>query len=179
MKTNLVMLIIFLNIGCYGQVDKINGVIQNSSLIELPINYEKLSGIKGDSLQEKFKKELSSSQYYLNIKDKDLLNKPLLFQNISLIGKVNLSSKYDIAIFREDINLNNAFYYLFSFSKNGKLLSALRIIERGYVPNVYSTISTEKVINIKEEYEDHVENYNFILQDDGIFKRTGYSEEKL
>lgn len=179
MKKNIFILIILVSIGCYGQNESINGVIKNSTLVDLPLDYQKLSSIKGDSLREKFIKELSTSQYFLIIKDKKLVNKPLSFQNLNLVGRVNLSSKFVIAIFREDINLNDAIYNLCSFSEKGKLLSALVIIEKGYMPNVSSTISKEQVINIRKEYEDHIENYNFILEVDGIFKRTGYSEEKL
>lgn len=164
---------------CHGQNVSIDRDIKNSNLIELPLDYQKLSVINGNSLQEKFKKELSTSEYFLNVKDMKLVNKPLSFQNLSLVGRVNLSSKYDIAIFREDINVNDAVYYLLSFREKGELLSALVIIEKGYMPNVVSTINKEKVIYIKKEYEDHIENYNFILQEDGIFKRISYSDEKL
>jgi hypothetical protein len=179
MKKNIFILIILVSIGCYGQNESINSVIKSSALIDFPVDYQKLSGIMGDSLREKFKEELSASEYFLIIKDKKFTNKPLSFQNLSLVGKVNLSSKYDIAIFREDINLNDAIYYLLSFRENGKLLSALKIIDRGNIPDVSSKISKEQVISIRKEYEDHIENYNFILEDDGIFKRTSYSEEKL
>lgn len=179
MKNHIFILIHLLSIGCFGQIGNINAVINKSALVDLPIDYNKLSVMKGDSLQETFKKDLLNSQYFLIIKNKKILNKPISFQNISLVGRINLSSKYDVAIFREVINLNDAIYYLFSFNKNGKLLSALTVIEKGYMPNVTSIINQEKIICIKKEYEDHIENYNFMLQDDGIFKRTGYSEEKL
>src|ERR1035437_6281709 len=104
MKINILILISFLSMGCYGQIENIYGIIKHSTLVDLPIDYEKLAGIKGDDLQEKFKKELSLSQYFLIIKDKKLPNNPLSFQNLSLVGRVNFSSKYCIAIFREDVN---------------------------------------------------------------------------
>ena len=179
MGKNILILILFVSYDCYGQIGSINSVIKNSVYVDLPIDYGKLVGIKGESLQDNFEKELSTSQYFLIIKDKKLVNKPLSFQNLILVGRVNLSSKFVTAIFREDINLNDAIYNLCSFSENGKLLSALVIIEKGYMPNVSSTINKERVINIRKEYEDHNENYNFILEGDGIFKRTDYSEEIL
>lgn len=179
MKIYIFILIFLVSVGCHAQIGSINSVIKNSDLVDLPIDYGKLLGIKGDSLQDNFEKELSASQYVINIMDKKMSNKPFSFQDVSLVGRVDLSSTHDIAIFRKDYNQDDAIYYLCSFSINGKLISALKIIDKGNIPNVKSTINKERVISITKEYEDHIEKYNFILQDDGVFKRTSYAEEKL
>jgi hypothetical protein len=179
MRRLIYILIILGSIGCHGQSVNINNILNKSISIELPVDFKKLSIIIGDSLQQKLKTELSNSSYFLIVNGKKLSNKPISFREAKLIGRVNFSSSYSCAILRIDYNSDEVIFYLCSFNRDGKLLSALKIIDRGNIPNVSSIISREHVINIRKEYEDHNEYYDFIIQNDGIFERTSYSEEKL
>jgi hypothetical protein len=179
MRRYLVLILAFISIGCNGQKEVIIENIKNSTEVKLPLDIEKLSSYKGEMLQESVALKLSNSEYLLNIKDTVTKNKPLPFKNAILIGKLNLNSAFITAVFRRDYNLGDVIYYLCNFNNQGKLLSALKIIDRGNIPNVFSIIDSKGIICLKKEYEDRIEIYTFILDNDGIFKRTEYSEEKL